>query len=108
VPALVLTGIAAGVHRRAYEVHQALLGLAIALSSTSLLIHVFKNFIGRPRPDFLDRCQPPSGATDPFMALSTISVCTQTDAKILADGMKSFPSGHSACKLLLLLVVVSF
>ncbi|RKP22347.1 hypothetical protein SYNPS1DRAFT_25948 [Syncephalis pseudoplumigaleata] len=81
VPVLVLAGIALSVRRCAYDLHQALLGLAIALSSTVLFIHVFKNFIGRPRPDFLDRCQPRAGATDPAMALSTISVCTQTNAK---------------------------
>ncbi|KAI8051521.1 phosphatidic acid phosphatase type 2/haloperoxidase [Syncephalis plumigaleata] len=62
VPALILTSIAV--------VHQALLGLGIALSSTSLFIHIFKNFIGRPRPDFLDRCQPPS---DSFAGLGFLS-----------------------------------
>ena len=97
VPAVVLAVVAMGIRRSAYDLHQAYLGLGVALASTSLIIHIFKNFVGRPRPDFLDRCQPVSGAVDPFMGLSTIDVCTQTNMKILYDGMKSFPSGHSAC-----------
>lgn len=42
-----------------------------------------KNAVGRLRPDFLDRCRP------------IMKICTG-DNKIIKDGRKSFPSGHSA------------
>ncbi|RKP08035.1 phosphatidic acid phosphatase type 2/haloperoxidase [Thamnocephalis sphaerospora] len=96
VPAVLLAVIALGMRRSPYDLHQAYLGLGVALSTTSLFVHIFKNFVGRPRPDFLDRCRPSADAVDPVQALSSISICTQTNLKILYDGMKSFPSGHAA------------
>ena len=45
--------------------------------------------VGRPRPDLIDRCQPPLGATDhPLYGLSTVDICTNTDAAQLNDGFK--------------------
>jgi diacylglycerol diphosphate phosphatase/phosphatidate phosphatase len=95
-PAVILGLVACVIRRSPYDMHQAYLGLGVALSSTSLFVHMFKNFIGRPRPDFIARCQPPEDAADPLLGLSTIDICTQTDLELLYDGMKSFPSGHSA------------
>jgi diacylglycerol diphosphate phosphatase/phosphatidate phosphatase len=49
--------------------------------------------------DFLDRCLPLSGATNPSaFALSNSTVCTST--ALLKDGYRSFPSGHSSSTLL--------
>lgn len=48
--------------------------------------------------DHQDRCQPPVGASNPALGLSTSAICTRTD--LLKDGFRSFPSGHaslSAC-----------
>lgn len=60
--------------------------------------------VGRPRPDFLDRClsiydndaagTPVGPLTDPINMLSTSAICTRQD--LLRDGFKSFPSGHSS------------
>ncbi|GJJ11903.1 hypothetical protein Clacol_006141 [Clathrus columnatus] len=51
----------------------------------------------RPRPDFIDRCQPKPGSVDhPVFGLSNASICTQSDKGIFFDGFKSFPSGHSS------------
>ncbi|KAF9179430.1 hypothetical protein BGZ51_006930, partial [Haplosporangium sp. Z 767] len=60
--------------------------------------------VGRPRPDFLDRClglydnelagTPLSQLADPINMLSNSTICTRTEH--LKDGFKSFPSGHSS------------
>ena len=47
--------------------------------------------------DIIDRCQPPAGAVDPVFGLSNWTICTQEENKILRDGFRSFPSGHSSC-----------
>lgn len=55
---------------------------------------------GRPRPDFLARCQPPLDAQDPPRGLSNYTICTTPiDSYEMKDGYKSFPSGHASCKL---------
>lgn len=77
-----------------HKAHVTLLGLAIAIITTSFLTDVFKNAIGRPRPDLIARCKPEAGA--PRDELVTISVCTETDHHLLHDGWRSFPSGHSS------------
>lgn len=53
---------------------------------------------GRPRPDMLSRCKPPTDTQDPLLGLSTVDICT-TDihSHLMIDGFKSFPSGHSSC-----------
>ncbi|KAF8578002.1 PAP2-domain-containing protein [Ramaria rubella] len=46
--------------------------------------------------DLISRCLPIPGSTDHSVwGLSTHSICTQTDANILKDGFRSFPSGHA-------------
>jgi len=52
--------------------------------------------VGRPRPDFLSRCQPPEGLTDAPYGLTDWTVCRQTDNAIMRDGFRSFFSGHSS------------
>ncbi|KAK1232275.1 hypothetical protein PQX77_004649 [Marasmius sp. AFHP31] len=65
-------------------------GLAITGSITQFV----KITVGRPRPDLIDRCQPPTGSVDPEFGSSTWHICTRTD--LLRDGFRSFPSGHSS------------
>jgi len=55
---------------------------------------VVKNSVGRPRPDLLSRCKPRAGT--PEHELVTIEVCTEVQHRMLHDGWRSFPSGHSS------------
>jgi membrane-associated phospholipid phosphatase len=48
--------------------------------------------------DVIDRCQPVPGSQDPVYGLSNHTICTQMNLHILNDGFRSFPSGHSSCK----------
>ncbi|KAK7440046.1 hypothetical protein VKT23_017297 [Stygiomarasmius scandens] len=51
---------------------------------------------GRPRPDFIARCNPsPDILNAPVFGLANITICQQTDTAFLQDGMRSFFSGHS-------------
>ncbi|CAG8461521.1 11874_t:CDS:10, partial [Ambispora gerdemannii] len=55
--------------------------------------------VGRPRPDFIARCQPIKNATDALpYGLSNSDICTwnNSDAKKINEAFKSFPSGHSS------------
>lgn len=61
---------------------------------TTFLTDVFKNAIGRPRPDLIDRCK--ADIATPIHELVTFEVCTETDHHLLHDGWRSFPSGHSS------------
>ncbi|KAF7322864.1 acidPPc domain-containing protein [Mycena chlorophos] len=77
-----------------WDLHNGWLGLALSLSITGSITQVVKITVGRPRPDILDRCQPPAGTVDPVFGLSDSSICTTQ--LLLEDGFRSFPSGHSS------------
>ncbi|KAL8719805.1 MAG: hypothetical protein Q9225_003240 [Loekoesia sp. 1 TL-2023] len=79
---------------RFHKLHVTVLGLLISLLLTSFLTDIFKNAIGRPRPDLLARCKPVKGTQS--HKLVTIEVCTEKDYHTLHDGWRSFPSGHSS------------
>lgn len=95
VPGLIII-ITAIVRKHPHDAHNGLLGLLFALSLTIMITDVVKIATGRPRPDFLDRCQPAAGSVDPPLGVSNGTICTQTDHAIMKDGWKSFPSGHSS------------
>ncbi|KOS21748.1 putative diacylglycerol pyrophosphate phosphatase 1 [Escovopsis weberi] len=67
----------------------------VAITLTQVLVDVVKNAVGRPRPDLLARCRPSPNAADP-RALVTIAACTAPRDRVLEDGWRSFPSGHSS------------
>ncbi|KAF5331010.1 hypothetical protein D9619_005580 [Psilocybe cf. subviscida] len=77
-----------------WDLHNSTLGLILGLAMTGSLTQVVKITVGRPRPDLLDRCQPPPGSVDPPFGLSNFTLCTKTD--LLNDGFRSFFSGHSS------------
>ncbi|KAL7411444.1 phosphatidic acid phosphatase type 2/haloperoxidase [Mrakia frigida] len=85
------------VMRSTWDAHNSALSVLMSWTVSGIVTQVIKIMVGRPRPDLLDRCVPYAGAQDaPIYGLSNYTVCTQTDAFILNDGFKSFPSGHSS------------
>ncbi|ORY82043.1 phosphatidic acid phosphatase type 2/haloperoxidase, partial [Protomyces lactucae-debilis] len=82
---------------RLWELNLAILSLGLAVGIALVATNALKNTVGRPRPDLLSRCVVRADSADasPF-GLSTSEICTQTDAAVLRDGFKSFPSGHSS------------
>lgn len=81
-------------NRSVHKTHVVLLGLCLSLLTTSFLTDIFKNAIGRPRPDLIARCKP--DPSTPHNTLVTIDVCTEADGHLLQDGWRSYPSGHSS------------
>ncbi|KAJ7582858.1 phosphatidic acid phosphatase type 2/haloperoxidase [Mycena floridula] len=79
-----------------WDFHNSTLGLILALALTGSITQFTKITVGRPRPDVIDRCQPPLGSVDPIFGLSNYTICTQTNMAMLNDGFRSFPSGHSS------------
>ncbi len=66
----------------------ALLGLTLALMLAVQLTAIVKTLVGRPRPDFLARC-------DPDPAVGPHVLC-RGPPKLIKDGRRSFPSGHTS------------
>lgn len=82
---------------RLWEINAGILGLFLSEAITLVITTSLKGIVGRPRPDSIARCLPREGSVDatPF-GLSTIAICTQLDREILAEGFRSWPSGHSS------------
>ncbi|EYU44117.1 hypothetical protein ABFS82_04G136700 [Erythranthe guttata] len=79
--------------RDVYDLHHAILGLAYSVLVTAVITDSIKDAVGRPRPNFYYRCFPDGVAV--FDPMNGDVLCTG-DAKIIKEGYKSFPSGHSA------------
>jgi diacylglycerol diphosphate phosphatase/phosphatidate phosphatase len=94
IPAIVLLLWTLILRRDLHKAHVTLLGLAITIITTCFLTDIFKDAVGRPRPDVLARCKPRESS--PTIGLVTIDVCTETNHHILHDGFRSWPSGHSS------------
>lgn len=94
-----------------WEWNTGWMGLALALASAFFVTEGVKNLTGKPRPDFLSRCDPDLGSES--LAINTVggvgnrvlnglvmvssSICKQKNKDILDDGFKSFFSGHASC-----------
>ncbi|KAL8857913.1 MAG: hypothetical protein Q9178_005532 [Gyalolechia marmorata] len=82
---------------RLWELNCGILGLLLSQGAAFVITGALKNATGKPRPDLISRCRPLEGSADPLpFGLSDISICTQTNHKVLKDGFRSFPSGHSS------------
>ncbi|KAK9760289.1 hypothetical protein K7432_015857 [Basidiobolus ranarum] len=100
IPLVLMALISLLIRRSPYDCHNAILGLCLSMTLTLMITHVLKVTVGRHRPDFISRCQPMKenglDRVDPPLGLTSVDVCTQTDAYVFLDGMKSFPSGHTS------------
>lgn len=77
-----------------HKAHVTILGFIISITLTSFITDLIKNAVGRPRPDLISRCQPTPGTS--ATEILTIDVCTAPNGRVLQDGWRSFPSGHSS------------
>ncbi|KAJ2725788.1 hypothetical protein GGI07_000995 [Coemansia sp. Benny D115] len=78
-----------------HDFHCTVLGIFLSMGLNNTATNILKNAVGRPRPDFIDRCQP-NITENPPLRLVDYRVCTQTDMDYLIEGMRSFPSGHAS------------
>lgn len=82
-------------HQFFHHLQISILGLVIALSLNGNVTDILKNWISRPRPDFLARCGALEGTATNILV--DVSVCTAPlGIPALVDGMRSTPSGHSS------------
>ncbi|KAI5951257.1 hypothetical protein KGF54_004331 [Candida jiufengensis] len=73
----------------------SILGLTISIFLDGIVTDILKNWIARPRPDFLERCG--AKVEELTTEMLDIDVCTAPHGKaVLMDGMRSTPSGHSS------------
>ncbi|KAJ7429014.1 phosphatidic acid phosphatase type 2/haloperoxidase [Mycena latifolia] len=83
--------------RNMWDLHHALLGLTVSFALMGTFVELVRITVGRPRPDFIARCNPFANATNGhFFGLANVTVC-QTAASdfLIKDGMRSFFSGHA-------------
>ncbi|KDN44931.1 acid phosphatase/Vanadium-dependent haloperoxidase [Tilletiaria anomala UBC 951] len=98
IPIVLIAFIGLVTCRSFWDCHAGLLGLILAHALTVTATTIIKVTVGRPRPDVIDRCQPPGEASNasPY-GLVTDAICTRpVDSSIITDGFRSFPSGHSS------------
>ncbi|KAJ9173998.1 hypothetical protein P3X46_017075 [Hevea brasiliensis] len=76
-----------------YDLHHSILGLLFSLLVTGVITDAIKDAVGRPRPNFFWRCFP--DGKEAFNPVTKDVIC-HGDAKVIKEGYKSFPSGHSS------------
>ncbi|KAK6178107.1 hypothetical protein SNE40_012936 [Patella caerulea] len=73
----------------------AALGAMLAFGLCGVVTNCIKLAVGRPRPDFLQRCFPKEERKRLSSLFINISDCTGKK-NVINGGLKSFPSGHSS------------
>ncbi|KAK4779477.1 hypothetical protein SAY87_015583 [Trapa incisa] len=81
------------IRRDVYDLHHAILGLLFAVAITAVITDAIKDAVGRPRPDFFWRCFPNGKGV--FHNITGDVLCTG-EKKVIKEGHKSFPSGHTS------------
>lgn len=82
------------------ECKLAISGLTLAFSLNAFLTAYIKILVGRPRPDFIERCFPLEKGTDFTQCIGPIDH--------VYDGRKSFPSGHSSFSFVVMVFMSMF
>eukprot|EP01023_Acetabularia_acetabulum_P040923 TRINITY_DN3975_c0_g1_i10.p1 TRINITY_DN3975_c0_g1~~TRINITY_DN3975_c0_g1_i10.p1 ORF type:complete len:268 (-),score=47.62 TRINITY_DN3975_c0_g1_i10:1879-2682(-) len=70
------------------DLQRSIIGLLGSFLITVIITNVYKNFAGRPRPHFFDRCFPDADGVYNFSG-------GEPDCEV-KDAWRSFPSGHSS------------
>lgn len=78
-----------------YVLYLSILGVFISMGTCIFVTDVMKNWIGRCRPDFLERCIPSKDAL-PDVLYFAKDICTNKNKRMLLDGFRTTPSGHSS------------
>ena len=87
-----------------WDIYDAFMAYTLSVVVCGVLTSVVKLLYGRPRPDFFNRCFPDISLDDKsaidakINSISTLNlVCdSNSDEKVVEEGRKSFPSGHSS------------
>ncbi|GLV43962.1 uncharacterized protein CBL_12742 [Carabus blaptoides fortunei] len=74
--------------RNPIDIREAVFCLTLSMGVTGVTTNILKVITGRLRPDFFSRCFPNG-------KISTDMVCNG-EPKLILEGRKSFPSGHSS------------
>ncbi|OBT75264.1 hypothetical protein VF21_05648 [Pseudogymnoascus sp. 05NY08] len=94
--------------RKLWEWFTGWLGLGMSCASSWLVTSGLKNLVGKPRPDVIAICMPDLSqiakyavAGIPAVKGTTITlvhagICTNPNPKLVDDGWRSWPSGHSS------------
>ena len=83
------------------EYHDLLFGIVMNVALTGVTTDVLKTALGRPRPDFYERCFGHTYDGTEILATGRKPDCTNTNESTIEEGRKSFPSGegfhHASC-----------
>jgi len=87
-----------------WDIYDAFMAYTLSVVLCGVITTTMKLLYGRPRPDFFNRCFPSIDLDDQnaiaskIASISTLNlVCdSDSDEKIVEEGRKSFPSGHSS------------
>lgn len=81
-----------------WNLHITSLSTLTANSLQLFVVSIFKNLVGKPRPDFISRCIPDYNILLPTPSRTTdVSICrNKAKGRLLQQGFQSFPCGHAA------------
>jgi membrane-associated phospholipid phosphatase len=81
------------VHRDGLEARRAAAGLCLSVAMAYAVTNALKISVGAFRPDFAARCWPDGDVT---WSAPGIPACRPLTPRTVAEGRKSFPSGHTS------------
>ncbi|KAF7508194.1 hypothetical protein GJ744_009491 [Endocarpon pusillum] len=94
--------------RKFWEWNTGWMGLGVSLAGTFMITQGLKDLVGKPRPDFLSRCDPDlslvtqyavSGlgkVVDNAPIMVDYRICRNQSKFVLQDGFAAWPSGHAS------------